>query len=814
MKRILTILALLFASPVMAQQPVLQSGLVTPGHAPVFITNGVIGDAGTAQSPVLTSIGTVGQGNTICANSGPQTAPYNQICIGANLNSPAQIVLQNFAGATAQNLQFVVNGAVTTLPSGPLLFQVGGFTNGNCLKASGTAGGVADAGTTCGGGGGGGSPGGSNSQVQYNNAGTFGGVTGTASNGTSITFASNDLLIQGLSSGTTALASANASGTNFTITFPAATGTVALTSNIPVASVANADGTLTISPTTGSVIASLALGHANTWVAAQTFTNSDLLLLGSSTGVTTFTSANAGSGNFTQTVQAVTDTLVDRGTPDILTNKTLASSTNSLGGNTIVVGSDATGDIWYRNSSGIFTRLGIGTSAQVLTVSGGLPSWQTTAGGGAICTTTALSLQYNNAGAFGCVADWTSDGTSLTGALGTITTNVKALTITGTFNSAGTTFDAPLFMNITNTASAVGSLLMDIQLGGTSILQIGRPTTGTDNSLVLNGGGFGSITDRTSIIFNNIGTSSFSSQFAMTSGSLGSQTQHWAIGTDANANKGDTFYIFNNQNSTTPLYLIGASTRWISVPANWAVGFSSNSAFPIANQDTSLYRDAAASVLALSNANTNGSATSLRVYNTTDAVGTNTAPTNYERFAIDWITNTNVATIGTQAGGSGSTRNMEFVIGGINKLDYGVTNAGGWTHVGTQFMPNLAALSAATTAWVCWTTGTGAISEDSASCISSLRALKHDIMPFAGATAELVALKPSTFEWNKPIDYNQSRIQLGFIAEDVAAVDSKLASYAHDGSLHGWQEEGMIALLVKGFQEQQQEIERLKQRIH
>ncbi len=32
-------------------------------------------------------------------------------------------------------------------------------------------------------------------------------------------------------------------------------------------SVSNSDGTLTISPTTGAVVASLALGHANTWTA-------------------------------------------------------------------------------------------------------------------------------------------------------------------------------------------------------------------------------------------------------------------------------------------------------------------------------------------------------------------------------------------------------------------------------------------------------------------------------------------------------------------------------------------------------------------
>lgn len=38
-----------------------------------------------------------------------------------------------------------------------------------------------------------------------------------------------------------------------------------------VSAVSNSDGTLTISPTTGAVVASLALGHANTWTAAQTF---------------------------------------------------------------------------------------------------------------------------------------------------------------------------------------------------------------------------------------------------------------------------------------------------------------------------------------------------------------------------------------------------------------------------------------------------------------------------------------------------------------------------------------------------------------
>lgn len=47
----------------------------------------------------------------------------------------------------------------------------------------------------------------------------------------------------------------------------------------------------------------------------------------------------------------------------------------------LTLGSDATGDVYYRNSSGTTTRLPIGSSGQVLTVTGGIPSWSTPASG-------------------------------------------------------------------------------------------------------------------------------------------------------------------------------------------------------------------------------------------------------------------------------------------------------------------------------------------------------------------------------------------------------------------------------------------------
>lgn len=59
---------------------------------------------------------------------------------------------------------------------------------------------------------------------------------------------------------------------------------------------------------------------------------------------------------------------------------TSGSSTQSVTGLTLVtpvinIGSDSTGDMYYRNSSGAFVRLPIGTAGQILNVTGGVPAW-------------------------------------------------------------------------------------------------------------------------------------------------------------------------------------------------------------------------------------------------------------------------------------------------------------------------------------------------------------------------------------------------------------------------------------------------------
>lgn len=116
------------------------------------------------------------------------------------------------------------------------------------------------------------------------------------------------------------------SGSNAPPTWGSCTGSAA------VSGVSNSDGSLTISPTTGAVVASLAPGHANTWTGIQTFTNSGLALLGSSTGATTFTSANASATNFTLTIPAVTDTMATLGLSQAFTGNDTFSGTSNFTG--------------------------------------------------------------------------------------------------------------------------------------------------------------------------------------------------------------------------------------------------------------------------------------------------------------------------------------------------------------------------------------------------------------------------------------------------------------------------------------------------
>lgn len=83
----------------------------------------------------------------------------------------------------------------------------------------------------------------------------------------------------------------------------------------------------------------------------------------------------------TLTLPTATTTLVGTGTTDTLTNKDLTDSTNQIDIGTFEIASEANGDIIYKNGSGAWTRLPIGSNGQVLKVSSSLPSWEAEGGG-------------------------------------------------------------------------------------------------------------------------------------------------------------------------------------------------------------------------------------------------------------------------------------------------------------------------------------------------------------------------------------------------------------------------------------------------
>jgi hypothetical protein len=218
----------------------------------------------------------------------------------------------------------------------------------------------------------------------------------------------------------------------------------------------------------------------------------------------------------------------------------------------------------------------------------------------------------------------------LTGA--TVTTSNPILNITQTWNAGGVTFTG-LKLNITATAAAADSRLVDIQLGGTSFFALQRDAR-------------------------------FSSAL-----NLAQPGSDIVIGAN---NTSVTFGGFNVSTNNASIGIGGMIVR-----STGAYSWSSSSLDPWqAGGDTFLNRDAANIIAQRNGTNVQ----TLRIYNTfTDA-------SNYERGVFDWGTTSNTLTIGTQAAGTGTARNVTLLSAGNGVISLAKTagSLDGWIQWGGQ----------------------------------------------------------------------------------------------------------------------------------
>jgi hypothetical protein len=213
---------------------------------------------------------------------------------------------------------------------------------------------------------------------------------------------------------------------------------------------------------------------------------------------------------------------------------------------------------------------------------------------------------YNNAGKAGDAAGVNYVGPGqITLATGLITaTGIKSLNITQTWNNNATVFDAPLFMNITNTASAAYSNLIDVQVNGAVFMALQIDNSGNPKFVQASG--------------KNIGFGDGSGGHAF-NGPIYPQSHMWF-------------------QAANPIIYWDGSVNFVM--AEEAVGTM-----------TFHHR-------------TNPAA--LHLYNTTDV--DNGAPTNSERIVLDWLATSNVATIGSNKTGSGLIRDVALISGGTEVL--------------------------------------------------------------------------------------------------------------------------------------------------
>lgn len=336
--------------------------------------------------------------------------------------------------------------------------------------------------------------GGSNTQVQFNSSGSLSGSSNfTFNSGTGAVTATS---FSGSGAGLTALNASNVSSGTLAVD-RGGTGAGSFTSG----GLLRGNGTSALSVASASDIVTAIGSTAVTNATNIAGGGANQISYNTGAGATSFITAPTSASTFLQwTGSAFSWAAVS---PGGVSSVTASSPIASSGGSTpnISLGTVGvsnggtnittynTGDTLFASASNTLSKLGIGTSGQVLTVSGaGIPTWATPSGGGAVSSVSGSGSGISVSPTTGAVVVQNTGVTSLSGSNIGVSSSTGAVTLTlssGNVTSAlgFTPYNASnpnSYTNLNTVTSTSNTFTQNqrVDTGGTSALYLGSSNRG------------------------------------------------------------------------------------------------------------------------------------------------------------------------------------------------------------------------------------------------------------------------------------------------------------------------------------------------